>query len=262
MDETLPPTERVALADEYVGKFITRVFAALKGSVGDQTVSKSFGVRGSTWRFERRLMHDACCTKPTTQPSTAAWDAYRTARKLSRDLVKKKKREDWEKFLDGIKEDYGEISKDAGRMCLLPSSAKASAAPIRMKDGKLATSSAQRKDAVADYREELGKALHNPSFDSRFYHDTQAEMEALAHASAHEHDTHLDGVITNEETTNAVSKAKYGKACGKDLTRNDMFKCGGEHTALTNLFNGFASWEDPERLGSAVMLWGMYLSWS
>lgn len=260
MNGTLPPADRVVLADEYVGKFITRVFAALKGSVGDQTVSKKF--RRSWFDTEVRKAIDVRRQLYETykaQPSAPAWEAYRSARKFSRDLVKKKKREDWEKFLEGIKEDYGKNIKRcwANVKRLLPSSAKASAAPIRMKNGKLATSSAQRKDAVADYREELGKALHNPTFDSRFYHDTQAEMEALGYASAHEQDTHLDGTITNEETTNAVSKAKYGKACGKDLTRNDMFKCGGETMiqALTNLFNWLRDLEvTPSDWGSAVIV--------
>eukprot|EP00808_Paulinella_micropora_P026740 g62074.t1 len=55
---------------------------------------------------------------------------------------------------------------------------------------------------------------------------TQAEIE-------------LDGEFTLEELEECLEQAQFGKACGNDETRNEMFKCGGAtmRQLLLRVFN-------------------------
>ncbi len=143
-----PEAGRVAAADATVGDFIKRVFTALRNSVGEATVHK---------RFSRAWFDKECRTAIDKRrrvyeiykrlPCAATWEAYKAERLHVRLLIKKKKKEDWDKFLEEIKTDFsGHKMKNCWSKVnrLLPGTLKNSTHAIKM-NGRLATS---RKDRL------------------------------------------------------------------------------------------------------------------
>ena len=252
---------RVVLADVVSKDWIERVFSALKSSVGEATINK---------RFSRSWFDKECRTAISERrhlyrlykanPSVATWNAYKTERLRVRKLIVRKKREDWLKFIEEVKDDFGSNLKGCWSKVrrLLPKTSNSSSHPIRMADGRLATSTKQRRAAAADYREELGKALYRPTFEAGFKQEKERELRRMMFSSPQqEHNEDLDGEITSRELQAVLAKAGCGKAAGKDGTRNAMFKYGGKtmSTLLLKLFNWLRDLEvTPTDWGHAVII--------
>ena len=252
---------RVALADAVSKDWIERVFSALKSSVGEATINK---------RFSRSWFDKECRTAISERrhlyrlykanPCVATWNAYKTERLRVRKLIVRKKREDWLKFIEEVKDDFGSNLKGCWSKVrrLLPKTSNSSSHPIRMADGRLATSTKQRRAAAVDYREELGKALYRPTFEAGFKQEKERELQRMMFSSPQQdHNEDLDGKITPRELQAVLAKAGCGKAAGKDGTRNAMFKYGGKtmSTLLLELFNWLRDLEvTPTDWGHAVII--------
>eukprot|EP00808_Paulinella_micropora_P032016 g23512.t1 len=111
--------------------------------------------------------------------------------------------------------------------------------PIRKKDGTMATTQTERLDTVTRYRAKLGAPLQNPSFDETFRTTIEARMAKHLRDSVAQAEIDLDGEFTLEELEECFEQAQFGKACGSDETRNEMFKCGGAtmRQLLLRVFN-------------------------
>ena len=102
-----PEAGRVAAADGIVADFINRVFTALRNSVGESIIHKRFS----------RAWFDKDCRAAVDKrrrlyeiykrmPCLATWEGYKAERLHVRLLIKKKKKEDWDKFLEEIRTDF------------------------------------------------------------------------------------------------------------------------------------------------------------
>ena len=260
-DHLTSEEDRVSAADEAVGDFIQRTFTALRSSVGEQTVNPRFS---RSWFDQecrsaidqRRRIYRLYKAAPTTE----SWQRYKCERLRVRRLIRRKKQEDWEKFLKSLADDFGTNMKGCWSKVnrLLPKSAKSGSHPIRMANGLLASSHSDRLSAAASYREELGRALYRPTFDAGFKAQAEEEVERMLFDSPlQEDDADLDGTISPDEVKAVLARAATGKAAGKDQTRNSMFKYGGATMVdqLTELFNWLRELEvTPSDWGHAVII--------
>eukprot|EP00808_Paulinella_micropora_P027584 g72310.t1 len=119
------------------------------------------------------------------------------------------------------------LSEAAMARRLVPQASASTVHPIRKEDGTMATTQTERLDTVTRYRAKLGAPLQNPSFDETFRTTIEARMVEHLRDSVTQAEIDLDGEFTLEELEECLEQAQFGKACGSDETRNEMFKCGG-----------------------------------
>ena len=132
--------------------------------------------------------------------------------------------------------------------------------PVLKADGSLAKSLPERLEAWADYQRRLAAPASDPAFNPLFKATVEKSVASIAKEciapavydplmcpldATQPHDSTCtcapptDANFTLPEVVAAVARAPRGKACGPDLTRNEMFKAGGRVLAglLLKLFS-------------------------
>jgi hypothetical protein len=155
----------------------------------------------------------------------------------------RKKREQYEKLIARLNKSHEEarLKQCWSFLNRINSSRSAkTTAPVRMKNGKLATTPNERKEAWASYRERLGRQLEDPSFNKEFYTKVNRKVARLVKKSKHCHNPLLDRPFTIDEIETGLGKLKNGKAAGNDGVTNEMLKNGGG--ILKSLLIDFFNW--------------------
>jgi hypothetical protein len=119
--------------------------------------------------------------------------------------------------------------------------------PVLKADGSLAKSLPERLEAWADYQRRLAAPASDPAFNPLFKAAVEKRVASIAKEciapavydplmcpldATQPHDSTCtcapptDANFTLPEVVAAVARAPRGKACGPDLTRNEMFKAG------------------------------------
>ena len=243
-----------------VSDFISRINEALHTSVGTKTVSKSFS---RSW-FDEDVKEaiarrrDAYATFKATR-NKSDWNGYRATRKSSRNLIREKKREEWEKVVSSIDLDRSINPKRmwATIRRLIGGRKSRTSTPVLQQDGGLAVSEADRREAWSAHLEQLGQSSDDPAFDSAFKKSVELEVQRMAEQSSQFSVSEQDADFTEEEVSLALEHLKYYKAAGKDQIRNEPLKEGGAGliSALTMLFNWINSVEEvPADWAEAVVV--------
>jgi hypothetical protein len=226
-----------------VADFIGRTHKALESSVGVAFSRKGFsrGWFDSEVREAIKVRRAAYAVFKDDR-TEANWSEFRKLRSACSRLVHRKKKEDWDRYLDKLEDSFHNDHKQLWRMIhrLVPSSARATASPILRNDGSLAMSEEQILDAWADYREELGKPRTHPLQDHASTEEVDEEVERLvAQSWANPTEGPIGQPFTKPELEESLEALAYHKASSSDKTKNAMFKCGGEtmKTELLRLFN-------------------------
>ena len=255
--------------NEVVTEFTGKLFEALEGSVGSSTRSKKFsrGFFDSEVReaidTRRRAHSTFVATEPGSTEAREFWSRFVEARDNARQLVSEKKKHEFQRFVDQVTD-----SADASNMKLCWSllerlkSRKAGRVPtpVLKADGSLAKSLPERLEAWADYQRRLAAPASDPAFNPLFKAAVEKRVASIAKEciapavydplmcpldATQPHDSTCtcapptDANFTLPEVVAAVARAPRGKACGPDLTRNEMFKAGGRVLAglLLKLFS-------------------------
>jgi hypothetical protein len=224
---------------DFVSRFVRAGDSALKSKVVAKAYRRNWFDKDCRRAIDaRRSAYQAMLRDIHNESLVSIW---KQKRKEARDIVKNKKKAGFEKFIDGVSEASRSDSKTfwKGVKRLIPSSGKSTVLPsIRKADGTLASSEEENSEAWAAYREELGLPQDSNHFDKNFYAHVVQEVKDLERKS-HGETSILDRPFNMSELSKALSKAKPWKAAGKDGSRNEYFKYGGNPAklALLQLFN-------------------------
>ena len=210
--------------------FIRRTEEALTSSVGDRVISRRFS---RPW-FDEEVREAVKKTRDyykefLQSPTETRWTTFKQFRALKARLIRKKKTQCWEKFLGDFNEAYRGNHKQLWNMVgrLVPNGKKATMAPIKDKNGTLATSEEGIMEAWGDHQENLGTPCRHPLQDDQHGEWVTDELRKhLAETSRGDPGT-LGHPFTVDEVEEAVESLHYHKAGATDGTKNPMFKCGG-----------------------------------
>ena len=225
-----------------VEDFVRRTMEAMENSVGSVPVGRKFSrswfddeVKQSI--ADRREAY-AVYLRDSTQSN---WDEFLRQRRVCNKLVKAKKREDWQKFVEKMEKAFHNDHLELWRLVrrLSPSGKKVGMEPVRNKDGVLAESEEQILEAWGDHQEKLGTPTTHALEDSAFGLRVDEHVRAAESLTNRVPDADVDKGFTLAEVKSAVDKLDYHKAGTADRTVNTMFKCGGDVMArqLQRLFN-------------------------
>ena len=127
--------------DKAVKDFITRTNGALERSVGSKVVRKGFS---RSW-FDQELKEAVAKRRAAHKTWLGSkldtdYKKFSTLRKKCRKLVKKKKSEKWEEYLDDMESAYRGDHRRLWKLVkrLIPGNDKSSISPIDKSDGSLA----------------------------------------------------------------------------------------------------------------------------
>ena len=216
----------------------------------DEVLAKSIGPKVICRKFSRSWFDDNAKKAVTARrvsyaaylqcPSGELWKKFQVARSSCTKIIRRNKAEDWAKFLDGFGEDYRNSHKQLWQRVrkLVPSSAKATLAPIKRQDGSLALTEEEILDAWADHYEALGRPEDKPEFDKHFARSVAAEVDQIYWDSWGE-ECRLGEDFLAEDIEEVLESLDDNKAAAEDRTKNTAFKRGGPRMVsnLLALFN-------------------------
>ena len=142
----------------------------------DEALAKSIGPKVICRKFTRSWFDDNAKKAVTARrvsyaaylqsPSGELWKKFQEARAACTKIIRRNKAEDWAKFLDGFGEYYRSSHKQLWQRVrkLVPSSAKATLAPIKRQDGSLALTEEEILDPWADRYEAQKRSPKSTTF--------------------------------------------------------------------------------------------------
>ena len=172
------------------------------------------------------LYQEACNSEKGTEGARTLWAAYDEARTQARELVRKDKRDRWNKALGKAADDMRNNPRDywrwaAGLGGWKRKEGTSGVQPIRHPDtGEILTHEGAIRDAWATHFERLAA---DPTGNSR----ERTKWRAWMDSSPHQHMEQLDSPISVEEIEDALGKMKRHKAPGADGIPADLLKLAG-----------------------------------
>jgi hypothetical protein len=223
-------------ANEAVDDFIARTNVALDRSVGGKVTRKGFTRR---W-FDQELREAVGLRRAAYQTFLKTgletdYKAFTTQRRICKKLTRKKKTQEWEKYLDEMEQAYKSNHRQMWRLVkrLVPESGKVSISPVDRPDGSLATSEEEILEEWAAHQERLGTPRNDPLWDEAFERTINRKIGEYEFQRGMDEDEddgaqdHWDADFETEEIEIAVNSLDYHKAGTDDTTKNAMYKCGG-----------------------------------
>ena len=133
----------------------------------------------------------------------------------------------------GIK---GILGKQAGE-------ADTGIATLRAQNGKMVSSSKEKRGVLVEHYRKLGTPKTNETFDAEFEKEIDARVETNVDASEREDSSGSEGSqrgFIREEVKKSVAKLKNRKAAGADEIVKEFLKYGGEGmlTMIVMSYNG------------------------
>ena len=227
---------------EVVKDFIERHNQALEQSVGSKIICRKFSRK---WYDEevRELVKQrreayAKLKEQHYTNNSEDWNTFKQLRRKCKKIIRRKKREHWDQFLEQLETAYKDDHKMLWTMIrkLIPSSDRVAIEPMITQNGELADSEEQIVEAWRAHQQALGTPSTDPNWDTEFADRISEESKALA---SRQENGPLDADFSTQEVARAIQKLDYHKAAAEDGTRNPTYKCGGDPMveALTSLFN-------------------------
>ena len=233
--------------DKVVAEWERRVSVAADQIVGKKTVKHGISKKWFDDEVRqaiktRREQHTKWCE--TRKPRD--WVEYCKLRKEVGVLVREKKKLGWSKLLEQVKGSYGGDKKLFWSLVKkLKNHRKIEAtatSAVKNKLSNVVTSPEDRREAWAEFYEDLGKAKTHPTpgrYDDEFKRRVEEEVEEFSRESTNNVDGAMDAVFTTEELQGLFKLIPTGKATGGDLIPNELMIKGGDAMveSIRKLFN-------------------------
>ena len=177
-DGALSDEEKDQLVEQKNQGVVSLILQAVEDSVGSKICTKGF--MRSWWDEEvKESIQARRNTYARLRRGEVEWREYAKARAISRRLIGRKKKADWDKLLAELpgsgKSRY--MKRVWGVLNRLRAPKKAAVpTPVLLPDGGLATTFEERSEAWAEYMTELGRRQEDPSFDEGFAHAVEMEV--------------------------------------------------------------------------------------
>ena len=224
-----------------VADFVKRTNEALELSIGSKCINRKF-TRG--W-FDKEATQLVSLRRQAyrnwrAQPTANNWLLFRAKRSICNKAIRKKKRDDWFQFLEGFNSDFaGDQRKFWQRVKRLsPDASLGQVAPIKSKEGNLACTEKEIKEAWAQHYEDLGTPNQSTDFDGSFAAEVQQAVKEFSNATGMP-ESELDVDFTEDELQRGLDGLHFYKASGEDSIKNPALTHGGEvmRGILLQLFN-------------------------